>query len=130
MRKITYLLMVMIFTIALVSCKPTDEGPIDLELSVINYTIIEQVIDVHVIVPIEITDVEDLLDIALHMASITYDQHFDEIGTASYELNIRLYASSSDYTSGNATYGYHQFLINQSISSPGLSLGTNGLKLN
>jgi hypothetical protein len=102
--------------------------PIDLEVSIISETTDEVSITVNVLVPIELTDLDDLLEITLNIASQTYERHFDMIGSNSYTLRINLYKSVSSIEQ-LPQYGYHEFLINSSMTSPGLSLSTNGLKL-
>jgi len=130
MRKIVYILIGFASLLILVSCKPSDDlTPIDLEVTILSEVVSNQVIDVHVLIPIDLADLDELMEITLHMATLTYNKHFEDIKTDAFELNIHLYASSSDYQANTQTYGYHQFFINQTLTTPGLSLGTNGLKL-
>jgi len=44
-------------------------------------------------------------------------------------MTVYLYGSDSDYDDENATYGHQVFEINLNATSPGISLGTNALKI-
>ncbi|MBU1143996.1 MAG: hypothetical protein KKH92_10195 [Firmicutes bacterium] len=132
MRKITILLFMLALIFSLISCKP-DETPIlepeDITVEIQEETVIGTMIQVHVVVGIEIETLDELLEITLSIASQTYEKHFDMIDGRSFTLRVYLYASEADFTANNNSYGNHLFNINQSLENPGLSLGTNALKL-
>jgi len=132
MRKIIALLFVLTLIVGLVSCKPSDStiiDPEDITVEIQEETIVGNIINVHVVVGIELETLDELLEITLSVASQTYEKHFDMIDGKSYTLRVYLYASVAQYTASNNTYGYHNFSINSTLENPGLSLGTNALKL-
>jgi hypothetical protein len=132
MKKIIALLFVLTLIIGLVSCKPSDSkviDPEDITVEIQEETIVSNIISVKVVVGIELETLDELLEITLSIASQTYEKHFDMIDGKSYTLRVYLYASEAHFTANNNSYGYHVFNINSSLENPGLSLGTNALKL-
>ncbi|MFH1693934.1 MAG: hypothetical protein ABH890_06600 [Bacillota bacterium] len=126
MRKLLYLLFLFLLVISLASCKK-DVEPIDVTVEVVSEVIISNQIEVHVVVPIELSSMAELYEITLNVASQTYEKHFEMIGTDQYTMTLMLYQSSAEYASDNASYGQFEFLINSSITTPGLSLGADDL---
>jgi len=130
MKKISTYIFLILTILLLSSCNKTTEEdyPIDLEVTVLSEITDESNITINVLVPITVNSLDDLLEITLNIASQTYERHFQMIGSNSYQLRINLF---KDASSVNQTpeYGYHVFIINQSITNPGLTLSTNGLKL-
>jgi hypothetical protein len=131
MKKLFSILLIVVSMLILSSCVSEEtktEYPIDLEVTIISEVTDEVNIIVNVLVPIELSSLDDLLEITLNIASQTYERHFNMIGSKQYTLRINLFKSISSLDQ-IPTYGYHEFLINASLTSPGLSLSTNGLKL-
>jgi hypothetical protein len=131
MKKLFSILLIVVSMLILSSCVSEEtktEYPIDLEVTIISEVTDEVNIIVNVLVPIELSNLDDLLEITLNIASQTYERHFNMIGSKQYTLRINLFKSISSLDQIPA-YGYHEFLINASLTSPGLSLSTNGLKL-
>ncbi|MDO9628839.1 MAG: hypothetical protein Q7I99_02970 [Acholeplasmataceae bacterium] len=132
MRKITILLFIFTLLLGLISCKPavpTVLEPEDITVQVFSETVVGQVISVHVVLGVELSTLDELLEITLSIASQTYEKHFEMIDGRQFTLRVYLYASEAHFTANNNTYGYHNFNINQTLENPGLSLGTNALKL-
>lgn len=132
MRKITTLLFMFALIFSLISCKPDKTEiiePDDITVEIQEETVIGTMIQVHVVVGVEIETLDELLEITLSIASQTYEKHFDMIDGRSFTLRVYLYASEAHFTANNNSYGNHLFNINASLENPGLSLGTNALKL-
>jgi len=127
MRKILYTLFILLAAIGLASCSDKVVDPVDVTVQVMSETMVSNQIEVHVVVPIDLSSMTELYEIALSISSQTYEKHFDAIGTDRYIMTIVLYQSSADYTSETASYGQIVFVINDSITSPGLSIGQNSL---
>ncbi|MDR4968672.1 MAG: hypothetical protein RG740_03505 [Acholeplasmataceae bacterium] len=128
MKKIILLLFIVITAVGLASCKGSDE-PVDLTIQVAQETFVNRQIEVHVIVPIKLKNIAELNEIAMNIASQKYEEHFDEIGTQTHTLTIYVYASSAEFTANNPSLGTLSFDINKDITSPGLSILENALKI-
>lgn len=132
MRKIITIVILFVLIIGLISCKPsvpTVVDPEDITVEIQEETVVGEMISVHVVVGVELETLDELLEITLSIASQTYEKHFDMINGESFTLTVYLYLNEADFTANNASYGYHVFDINESLENPGLSLGTNALKL-
>lgn len=133
MKKIITLLFVLTIVLGLISCKPNDPTvalePEDITVEILSETIVGTNINVQVAITIEVETLDELLEITLSIASQIYEKHFEMIDGKFYTLSVYLYQSEADFISNVNSYGYHMFNINQSLENPGLSLGTNGLKL-
>jgi hypothetical protein len=101
-----------------------------LDVTVMNEQLMFRQIHLHVVVPIEVADLDELMEITLDIARQTYEKHFDLIDVKPYTLTVYLYQSQAHYNAENVSYGYHVFNINVSLEQPGLSLSHNHLKLN
>jgi hypothetical protein len=102
----------------------------DFDVTVMNERMGFRTIEVDVVIPEAIDDLDDLFEITLDIARQTYNSHFSDIGTDHYTMTIRLYKTESDYDDRNPTYGSHTFEINETLSHPGLTTGENNLKIN
>jgi hypothetical protein len=132
MRKITTLLFLITLIFGLISCKPEETTiiePEDITVEIQDETVVGMMINVHAVVGVEIETLDELLEITLSIASQTYEKHFDMIDGQSFTLRVYLYATEAHFTANNNSYGNHSFSINESLENPGLSLGTNALKL-
>ncbi|MCR3906889.1 MAG: hypothetical protein NUK62_07710 [Tenericutes bacterium] len=126
MKKLIILLFIVITTFGLASCKGSDE-PVDLTIQIAQETYIDNHIEVHIIVPIELKNMAELNEIAMNVASQKYEAYFDEIGTQAHTLMIYVYASNAEFTANTPSYGSLSFDINKDVTSPGLSVLQNGL---
>lgn len=132
MKKIIAILFLFTLIFGLISCKPDPTevlDPEDITVAIQEETVVGEMITVHVVVGVELENLDQLLEITLSIASQTYEKHFDMIAGTSYTMRVYLYLTEADYTANNNSYGYHTFNINTSLENPGLSLGTNALKL-
>ena len=132
MKKTLGILFLFTLIFGLISCKPSPTevlDPEDITVEIQEETIVGEMIDVHVVIGVELETLDQLLEITLSIASQTYEKHFEMINGESYTLRVYLYHSEADFTANNNSYGYHTFNINTSLENPGLSLGTNALKL-
>ncbi len=127
MRKLLYSLFIFLTVIGLSSCKAKIIDPIDVTVEVVSETLVSHQIEVHVVIPIDLASMDELYEIALSISSQTYEKHFHTIGTDRYMMTIVLYQSTADYTSKTPSYGQILFIINDSVTSPGLSIGQNDL---
>ena len=127
MRKLLYALFIFLTVIGLSSCKAKVVDPVDLTVDVVSETLVSHQIELHVVIPIDLASMDELNEIALSIGSQTYEKYFDTIGTDRYMMTIILYQSTADYTSKAPSYGQILFIINDSITSPGLSIGQNDL---
>ncbi|PKK96558.1 MAG: hypothetical protein CVV58_05740 [Tenericutes bacterium HGW-Tenericutes-3] len=125
MKKIFYILFIVLVSISLASCK--DKEAVDITVEVVSEVVVSNQISLHVVVPIQLDSMEDLYEIAMNVASQTYEKHFEMIGTDDYEMHLMFYKTSQDYSSQTVSYGQLDFDINQSISNPGLSLNQDAL---
>lgn len=125
MKKIIFTIAILFLTLGLMSCGKVKSE--DLTVSVVNETIENEMITVDVVVPIELTTAEQINEIAMNVASQTYEKYFDTIGSDTYTMKLSFYMSSTDYDNQSATYGYIVFSINQSIENPGLQVTENHL---
>lgn len=126
MKKIFYIIFVLLISVGLASCSK-DKDPVDLTVDVVSETVVSNHIEVHVVVPIELSSMAELYEIALSISSQTYEKYFDTIETNRYMLTIVLYQSSAEFTSNTPSYGQITFVINDSISTPGLQIDQNDL---
>ncbi|MCF7930347.1 MAG: hypothetical protein K9L02_02430 [Acholeplasmataceae bacterium] len=126
MKKLLYALFISFIVIGLASCSK-DKEPIDITVEVVSEIIVSNHIEVHVVVPVEITSIDELYEIALSIASQTYEKHFEMIETNRYMMKIVLYSSSADYAIEAPSYGQILFIINDTVTSPGLTIGQNDL---
>jgi len=126
MKKIFYIIFVLLISVGLASCSK-DKDPVDLIVDVVSETVVSNHIEVHVVVPIELSSMAELYEIALSISSQTYEKYFDTIETNRYMLTIVLYQSSAEFTSNTPSYGQITFVINDSISTPGLQIDQNDL---
>ena len=132
MKKLLGILFLFTLIFGLISCKPDETvivDPEDITVEIQEETVVGEMITVHVVIGVEIETLDEILEITLSIASQTYEKHFDMINGESYTLSVYLYLNEADYTANNNSYGYHTFNINTSLENPGLSLGTNALKL-
>ena len=125
MKKLFYILFIVLVSISLASCK--DKEAVDITVEVVSEVVVSNQISLHVVVPIQLDSMEDLYEIAMNVASQTYEKHFEMIGTDDYEMHLMFYKTSEDYSSQTVSYGQLDFDINQSISNPGLSLNQDAL---
>jgi hypothetical protein len=131
MKKILYLVILMSALFALMACGDKEIPEPDLlDVTVMNEELLFQQIKLHVVVPIQVANLDELMEITLDIARQTYEKHFDLIDIKPYTLTVYLYQSEAHYNAENASYGYHVFDINVSLEQPGLSLSDNQLKLN
>jgi hypothetical protein len=131
--KKTFLIFALIlFSVVLMSCDRESEivDPIDLDVNVKLVELEDTIFNVHVVVPIQVENMNDLMEITLDIARQMYTVQAEEIGTNMIILTVYLYKNEGDYNLNDATYGYHEFTINASQTEPGLSLGSSHLKLN
>lgn len=119
--------MVLAALIALVGCNGSEGDTFD--VNVINERLGFQTIDVHAVVPEPITDMDALLEITNDIARQSYQKNFSTIGTESYTLTVYLYENEDDYDDEVVTYGYHTFLINKSVTEPGIYPGDDHLEI-
>lgn len=126
MKKLFYTLFILLIVIGLASCSK-DKDPVDVTVEIVSETLVSRHIEVHVIIPIELSSMAELYEIALSISSQTYEKHFDTIATDRYTMTIVLYHSSAEYTSETPSYGQITFVINDSISTPGLQVDQNSL---
>lgn len=120
MKKMIFTIAILFLSIGLMSCNKVKSE--DLTVSVVSEVVENETITVDVVVPIELTTMEQITEIAMNMASQTYEKYFDTIGNDSYMMHLSFYMSSTDYDNQNATYGYIEFSINASIQNPGLQV--------
>jgi hypothetical protein len=131
MKKLHILIVLIVLSLFLYACdEETKVDPIDLDVNVKLVEFNDTLFNVHVVIPIQVASLNDLLEITLDIARQMYDIQADEIGTEMMILTVYLYKNEGDFSLRDATYGYHQFTINASSSTPGLSMGSNHLKLN
>lgn len=119
MKKLLTILFVLTSLFALVGCGNKVE---DLEVTIKSEEMTEGYINVDVVVPTGLKDMDELKEIAYNIASQVYENNFEEIGTSTYILTIKLYDSSSSYDANDNNFGQIEFAINQSIENPGLKL--------
>lgn len=126
MKKVFMILSLLTFVFALVACN--SDAVEDLEITIKTEEVLSDKINIDVVVPTTIKDLEDIEEIAYNIASQIYEKHFDEIGASSYLLTIKLYDSTKSFDAKDHTYGMITFDINKAIDQPGLQLNTNSLK--
>jgi predicted small secreted protein len=127
MKKAITIIMVLAALIVLVGCNGSEGDTLD--VNVMNERLVFQTIDVHVVIPEPITDMDALVEITTDIARQSYQKNFSTIGTESYTLTVYLYEDEDDYADEDVTYGYHTFLINKSVTEPGMSSGEDHLKI-
>ena len=127
MKKTLRIVMMVALLFGLAACNNSEPDMFD--VTVMNERTGFRTIEVDVVIPETIDDLDDLMEITLDIARQTYNSHFSEIGTDHYTLTIRLYKTEADYDNEDPTYGFHTFDINKTISHPGLTLGENGLEI-
>jgi predicted small secreted protein len=127
MKKAITIIMVLAALIVLVGCNGSEGDTLD--VNVMNERLGFQTIDVHVVIPEPITDMDALVEITTDIARQSYQKNFSTIGTQSYTLTVYLYEHEDDYADEDVTYGYHTFLINKSVTEPGISPGEDHLKI-
>jgi predicted small secreted protein len=127
MKKAITIIMVLAALIVLVGCNGSEGDTLD--VNVMNERLGFQTIDVHVVIPEPITDMDALVEITNDIARQSYQKNFSTIGTESYTLTVYLYEDEDDYADEDVTYGYHTFLINKSVTEPGMSSGEDHLKI-
>jgi predicted small secreted protein len=127
MKKAITIIMVLAALIVLVGCNGSEGDTLD--VNVMNERLGFQTIDVHVVIPEPITDMDALVEITNDIARQSYQKNFSTIGTESYTLTVYLYEDEDDYADEDVTYGYHTFLINKSVTEPGISPGEDHLKI-
>ena len=125
MKKLFYILFIVLVSVSLASCK--DKEPVDVTVEVVSETVVSNQIQIHVVVPIELASMDELYEIAMNVASQSYEKHFDTIGTDDYEMHLMFYKTSADYTSKTMTYGQLDFDINATLENPGLTISQNSL---
>ncbi len=126
MKKLFYTLFIFLIVISLASCSKVQD-PVDVTVEVVSETLVSNQIQLHVVVPNDLSSMTELYEIALSIGSQTYEKHFDTISTDRYVMTIVLYQSSAEYTSETPSYGQIVFVINDTISTPGLQINQNGL---
>ncbi|MFP4186949.1 MAG: hypothetical protein ACLFSU_02120 [Acholeplasmataceae bacterium] len=127
MKKIITIIMVLVALIALVGCNGGEDDTFD--VNVVNERHGFDTIDVHVVLPEPITDMDALEEITNDIANKSYQDNFSRIGTESYTLTVYLYESEDDYEDDEVTYGYHTYSINKSVSEPGIYPGEDHLEI-
>lgn len=127
MKKAITIIMVLAALIALVGCNGSEGDTLD--VNVMNERLGFRTIDVHVVISEPITDMDALLEITNDIARQSYQKNFSTIGTESYTLTVYLYENEDDYEDENVTYGYHTYLINKSVTEPGMYTGDDNLKI-
>ncbi len=120
--------MVLAALIALVGCNGSEGDTLD--VNVMNERLGFRTIDVHVVISEPITDMDALLEITNDIARQSYQKNFSTIGTEFYTLTVYLYETEDDYEDEDVTYGYHTYLINKSVTEPGIDSGDDNLKIN
>lgn len=126
MKKTLIILSMLTFVFALVGCN--SDKVEDLEITIKTEEVLSDKINIEVVVPTTIKDLEDIEEVAYNIASQIYEKHFDEIGASTYLLTIKLYDSTTSFDAKDITYGTITFDINKAINQPGLQLNTNSLK--
>jgi len=126
MKKLWIILSILTFMFVLVGCN--NDKVEDLEITIKTEEVLSDKINIDVVVPINVKDIEAIEEIAYNIASQIYEKHFDEIGTSSYLLTIKLYDSTQSFDAKENTYGMITFDINKAMDQPGLQLNTNNLK--
>lgn len=131
MKKLFYTMIIFFLSVGLIACKPGVEPKIaeDLTISIASETIVANKIEVHIIIPIELKSIDDLAEIMMNVASQTYEKHFDAINTKKHSMRLYFYSSVADYENNTPVYGNAEFVINKSLTEPGLELVNNSLTI-
>ncbi len=125
MRKVFILLLLITAIFTLVGCGNKEAETLDVFMA--NQTSTWNSSSYHVIVNAEIDDLEALEEIAYNVASQSYEQDFDLIGTNRYTLSFYFYTTQASFDNEDSDYGMIVFMVNDSLDNPGLSLKTNEL---
>jgi hypothetical protein len=128
MKKLLYILVLMMLFFGISACKDDIADPIDIEVEVLSETFTFDQIVVHVLISYNFEDINDLNDVVQTIAGETYLDYFVQIDGKRFTMTVYVYNSQSDFDTLNATRGYHTFDVNR-VNSPGLSPGINALKI-
>jgi UDP-2,3-diacylglucosamine pyrophosphatase LpxH len=123
MKNILRLSLVLLLMLTLFACKPDNEEITyqDITIEIASETITFNSIDVRVHFTQEIDHEDELYEIALFVAGHIYEKHLESMRSNRYILTIRLHDGST--LSGiNTAYGHVVFMVNRSVTEPGLSL--------
>ncbi len=126
MRKINYFILLLLVVLTFVGCSKNGDA---VDVNIAQETVTFHHIELHVVVPFTIESMAELDELAYSIASQTYERHFDAIGTETYTLDIYLYDSQANYDGASITYGSITFMINETLTSPGLTVSTNHLTI-
>ena len=127
MRKLVAMLSLTLIAFAFAGCSLPYASEGDLSLDILEETIQNQTMTIHVHTPYRFRSSEDLYEVALTTASLTYEKHFERFEDHAYILHFRFYASEKDYQNGVVTYGTLSFDVNRDTLNPGLSIRSNNL---
>lgn len=127
MKKTLFVLVLLFSLVALGSCK--DDEVTDYGVRIVFEDVTSTDITVHAVIDENVSALSLLSEVSLEVAAMTYQKHMETIGYEAITMTVYLYGSDADYDDENATYGHQVFEINLNATSPGISLGTNALKI-
>jgi len=127
MKKLLSLFVLLIALVSLVACG--NDEPKDIEVTIVDQSIISNEIIAHVIVTENFKELVQLEEIAYNVSSQLYEEYFEAIGASSYTMIINFYDSESSFDSEDIIYGSIVFEINDSMENPGLTLSQNQLTI-
>ena len=127
MKKLLSLFVLLIALVCLVACG--NDEPKDIEVTIVDQSIISNEIIAHVIVTENFKELVQLEEIAYNVSSQLYEEYFEAIGASSYTMIINFYDSESSFDSEDIIYGSIVFEINDSMENPGLTLSQNQLTI-
>jgi hypothetical protein len=127
MKKTLFVLVLLFSLVILGSCK--DDEVTDYGVRIVFEDVSATDINVHAVIDEDVSTLALLSEVSLEVAAMTYQKHMETIGYESVTMTVYLYQSDTDFDDENVTYGHQIFTINLNATSPGISLGTNALKV-
>ena len=124
MKKIMYIFSILFVSLLIMGCQDKKDNlkPLDVDLTILNETVINHHIHIYVLIPMELDEEATLHQLMNELANEMYMDYLEEIDSRLFYLYLHGYDTQTAYDeSDDPFYGTFVFGINLNVTRPGLS---------